>query len=293
MSIRIGLIGSGIGTSLSPALHTAEAAAHGIDGYRYDLIDLAADADPGAALHRIAKGFGGPDNSDGFDGVNVTHPFKQDIMRVLDGISDEARVLGAVNTVTVRDGKLLGHNTDHTGFRTALATGLPGVVKDRVVLIGAGGAGSAVAFALAHSGVADLTIADVDPARAAELAARVCAQSPDSHATSSSLARLPVLIEAADGIVNATPIGMVGHAGLPVPVERLSAAQWVADIIYRPMRTELISAAEHAGCRVLDGGQMLVAQAAASFDLFTGRHADLNRMRAHLAELVTTTSAAA
>ncbi|MFW0792447.1 shikimate dehydrogenase [Gordonia sp. CPCC 205515] len=276
--LRIGLIGSGIATSMSPALHTAEAAAHTLPGYRYELIDLPADADPRIALRAKVD--------EGFSGFNVTHPFKQVIMGALDGLSNEARVLGAVNTVLVQDGKLFGHNTDHTGFGTALATGLPGVDTGRVLLVGAGGAGSAVAFALAHSGVGHLTIGDVDPGRAAELAARVAESVPATATAATGVDDLSTVIAAADGVVNATPIGMVGHPGTPIPTASLRSDQWVADIIYRPIRTELICAAERSGCRVLDGGQMLVAQAAASFDLFTGREADLGRMRAHLADLL-------
>lgn len=276
--LRIGLIGADIATSMSPALHTAEADALGIADYRYELIDLPADADPQAAMRTAV--------ADGFTGFNVTHPFKQVIMGALDGLSDSARILGAVNTIVVCDGKLFGHNTDHTGFGTALATGLPGAVLDRVLLVGAGGAGSAVAFALAHAGVGHLTIGDVDPARAADLAVRVAESVPTTVATGRGVDDLSGVIADADGVVNATPIGMVGHPGTPIPTTALRPELWVADIIYRPLRTELISAAERSGCRVLDGGQMLVAQAAASFDLFTGRHADLGRMRAHLADLL-------
>ncbi len=275
--LRIGLIGANIGTSLSPALHMREADEHGLVGYRYELIELAEDADPGTAMLAAV--------ADGFDGFNITHPFKQSVMTVLDELSDEARALGAVNTVIVSDGKLVGHNTDHTGFGTALALGLPGAAKNRVTLVGAGGAGSAVAFALAHAGVAHLTIADVAVDRATDLVSRVSAAVP-ADIRAIGLDQVAPTIEAADGIVNATPIGMVGHPGLPIPTGHLRPSQWVADIIYRPIETELIRAAVRSGCRVLDGGQMLVAQAAASFDLFTGTSADVARMRGHLAHLI-------
>lgn len=285
MSIRIGLIGSGIDTSLSPALHTAEAAAHGIEGYRYELLDLTPDADPVAALHAAV--------SDGFVGFNVTHPFKQRVMVALDEISDGAATVGAVNTILARGSQLLGHNTDRAGFGAALASGVTTAETKRVVQVGAGGAGSAVAFALAESGIGEIDIVDVDAGRATELARRVQACAPGLTVRGNAIADLASLIPQADGVVNATPVGMVGHLGLPVPLSALTPAHWVADIIYRPLRTELIRAAEQLGCQVLDGGQMLVAQAAASFDLFTGMHADLSRMRAHLAQLVTSDDVAA
>lgn len=290
MTTRIGLIGNDIATSLSPALHANEASTHGIVDYRYELIDLPSDADAGAALLNAV--------ADGYVGFNITHPFKQAVLTTLDGISDEAAALGAVNTVVVDDGKLLGHNTDYTGFRTALTTGLTGVALGRVTLVGAGGAGSAVAFALAHSGVRHLTIADVDAARAAALAERVStAGSQPAGATASvdsiALADLAASLKHSDGLVNATPVGMVGHPGTPVSADLIRPSHWVADIIYRPLYTELICHAEQLGCRVLDGGQMLVAQAAASFDLLTGRHADLDRMRTHLEQLVSARTVAA
>lgn len=279
---RIALVGAGIGSSLSPALHTHEAIELGLVDYRYDLLDLDADnlavADTADVVRRAAR--------DGYTGLNITHPCKQLVIPALDDLSDNARLLGAVNTVVVDDGRLIGHNTDHSGFLTALRGGLPGADLGTVLLVGAGGAGSAVAYALAAAGVAHLQIADVDADRAAAVCARVSAAVDGLRATPLAVTQIGGALSACTGVVNATPIGMTGHPGTPFDPAALHPDLWVADIVYRPLRTELLSAAQALGCEVLDGGQMLVAQAADTFALVTGVRPDVDRMRRHLAEMI-------
>ncbi len=170
----------------------------------------------------------------------------------------------------VDDGRLIGHNTDHSGFLTALRGGLPGVDLHTVLLVGAGGAGSAVAYALAAAGVAHLQIADVDADRAAAVCARVSAAVGGIRTTPLAVTQIGDALPACTGVVNATPIGMTGHPGTPFDPAALRPDLWVVDIVYRPMRTELLSAAQSLGCEVLDGGHMLVAQAADTFTLLTG-----------------------
>ncbi|MFC9554666.1 shikimate dehydrogenase [Rhodococcus sp. NPDC056960] len=279
---RIGLVGAGIATSLSPALHTHEADALGLTGYRYDLIDLDVSGVPAESARTVLRDA----VAVGYTGLNVTHPCKQVVVAALDELSADARLVGAVNTVVVRDGRLVGHNTDHSGFLAALRRGLPDTTLDRVVLAGAGGAGSAVAYALAAAGVRDLRIADADPARAADVCARVAAAFPSTRTTPILVDAIAGALRSSDGVVNASPIGMVGHPGTPFDPDALHPGLWVADIVYRPLRTELISAATALGCDVLDGGQMLVAQAADTFALVTGIRPDPERMRRHLGELL-------
>lgn len=285
---RIGLIGAGIAGSLSPALHAGEAAALGLAGYRYERLDI---DDCGLAAER-AGDLVRESLAAGWTGFNVTHPCKQTVIGALDDLSDNARLLGAVNTVVVADGKLIGHNTDHSGFLAGLRHGLPDARLGTVQLIGAGGAGSAVAYALASAGVRELRVADVDPARAADVCARVSGAFAGTATFAGTNAVVVPLHEVAPGLgtctglVNATPIGMDGHPGSPVDPAALHPGLWVADVVYRPLRTELLDAAERAGCAVLDGGQMLVAQAADTFELLTGHAADRTRMRTHLAELI-------
>jgi shikimate dehydrogenase len=262
----VGLIGAGIGTSLSPPLHECEAAELGLR-YAYRTLDLdALDADVGELLARAVDA--------GYDGLNVTHPVKQAVIEHLDELDDDAAAIGAVNTVVIRDGRTGGHNTDATGFAESVRRGLPGARLDRVVLLGAGGAGSALAHALRHLGVRELLVADADRDRADELA----------RAVDGSVAE-PEDVTNADGLVHATPVGMEGHPGIALDPELLHDGLWVADIVYRPLETELLRAARARGCRTLHGGGMVVFQAAASLELFTGVSPDRERMLRHFGRL--------
>jgi shikimate dehydrogenase len=277
----VGLLGSGILGSLTPGLHEAEADRLGL-AYTYRVIDLDAIGQPAessAALVRHAADLG-------FDGLNVTHPCKQLVQDGLDELSREARILGAVNTITFHDGKAVGHNTDHTGFTGGLRAGLPSAATGSVVQIGAGGAGAAVAFGLLSTGTRHLVIADIEPVRAEALAARLAPHFPDSQLSVNRSVAVAGSIREADGLVNSTPIGMTGHAGMPVDPSLLHSGLWVADVIYRPLETELIKAARGKGCAVLDGGRMVVGQAAAAFELFTGIPADAERMLASFRQAV-------
>lgn len=300
-TLHTGLIGSGIGPSLSPALHEREARELGLalDYPRFDLDVLGVEADAVGALLARAR-------AAGHRGVNVTHPCKQLVIPHLDALSPDAAAIGAVNTVVFEAERAVGHNTDWSGFRDGLLDGLPGAPMDRVVLLGAGGAGAAAAHALVTLGVGELTVLDVDADRAAALAARVGLARPDRGARVSaageppgvgggvagsvvvggSVADLGSALDGADGLVHATPVGMAEHPGLPLPAALLRPDLWVAEIVYRPLDTALLRAARAAGGRTLDGGRMAVHQAAEAFRLFTGLDPDPARMLRHLAELV-------
>lgn len=268
-----GLVGRGIQGSRSPALHTQEATAQGLQ-LSYELIDLDAPAwagsDLGAAIGRAEQG--------GFAGVNITYPFKQDVIPLLHELSRDAERLGAVNTVLFREGRRIGHNTDWSGFAESLRRGLPGAARKRVLQVGAGGAGAAVAYALLREGVERLSLFDTDRPRADALASKLRQLFGGGRAE--SIADLAAEAALADGLVNATPVGMANHPGMPAPAAVLRPGQWVADIVYVPLETELLAAARARGCRVLDGGGMTVFQAAEAFRLFTDRAPDVERMRA-------------
>ena len=278
-AVLAGLIGSGIGASLTPALHEREGAEQGLR-LIYRLIDLTTlGVDVGALpeLLLAAERFG-------FAGLNITHPGKQAVIPLLHDLSDEARALGAVNTVVFgADGQRIGHNTDGPGFAEGFRRGLPDVPRARVVQLGAGGAGAAVAHALLGLGAQCLTIVDVDASRAAALAAALCARFGAGRAVAGEA--LDSAMAAADGLVNCTPIGMDKYPGLPLPTSLLRPALWVADIIYFPMETALLREARRLGCRTLDGGGMAVFQAVGAFRLFTGREPDAGRMLRHFAAL--------
>jgi shikimate dehydrogenase len=282
-NFRIGLVGGGIGGSLSPALHETEARAVGLTDYRYELLDiemLGRRPDESGTVVREAV-------AAGYTGFNITHPCKQTVIDGLDVLDSRAAAMGAVNTVAVDGaGRLVGYNTDYTGFAAALARNLNGATLNRVVLCGAGGAGSAVAHALAGAGVRQLTIGDVDEARAVGLADEVTRRYAATRAEGVGSAGVAAAVGPADGVVNASPIGMDGHPGTPFDPAALHRGVWVADIVYRPVRTALLAAAAALGCRTLDGAQMLVAQAADTFALLTRTEPDRDRMRAHLTRVL-------
>src|SRR6476660_9886780 len=148
----VGLIGADIQTSLSPPLHEHEAARLGLR-YWYQLIDIAELGLAAADVGDLVKAAG----KLGFRGLNITHPCKQEVVKYLDELAPEAVLLGAVNTVLFHGGRAVGHNTDRYGFATGLARALPGIVAEHVVLLGAGGAGLAVASALSGAGTRRLT----------------------------------------------------------------------------------------------------------------------------------------
>jgi shikimate dehydrogenase len=285
-SLLVGLIGAGIGASLTPALHERECAEQGLRSiYRLlDLERLGLSAEALPDLLRAAEWAG-------FAGLNITHPCKQAVIPLLHELSDDARALGAVNTVVLRDGKRIGHNTDWWGFAEGVRRGLPDAKRERVVQIGAGGAGSAVAHALLTLGTGRLHVFDTDRARAEGVAEDLCGRFGEGRAAAG--ADLSAAMAEADGVVNCTPVGMAKYPGLPLPAELLRPSHWVAEIVYFPLETELLRTARALGCATLDGGRMAVFQAVSAFREFTGLEPDAERMLGHFGELVAARSAAA
>ena len=278
MSILVGLIGAGIQGSRSPALHEAEAAAQGLElSYRLldlDVLGVGVEALPGL-LRDAAR--------EGYRGLNITFPCKQAVMPLLDEISPEARAIGAVNTVVLRGGKLAGHNTDGPGWAWGFRRALPGADLSRVVLLGAGGAGSACADAVLRLGAERLLIVDREAGRAAELAARMNAIHGARCEASPEIGRA---LAGARGLIHATPIGMAKLPGMPLSEGLLHSRLWVSEVVYVPLLTPLLEAARRAGCCTADGGHMNVGQALGAFRLFTGLDADPARMEARFRQLV-------
>ncbi|GLY43098.1 hypothetical protein Amsp01_091210 [Amycolatopsis sp. NBRC 101858] len=375
-TVLTGLIGAGIGPSLSPPLHETEARRLGVELVyaRFDLDELGVPATAVGPL--LAAG-----RDAGFRGLNITHPCKQVVLEHLDELSPDAAALAAVNTVVFENGRAIGHNTDWSGFARGLRTGLPEAELESVVLLGAGGAGAAVAHGLLTAGAGHVRVFDLDTGRAAELAAALAdrfgsgraaagaglgaavegrgsagsdagtpvggqfgsgraSAGPGSEAgmggragegcgaagsdpekgvggrgsvgpgfegrgsadieaavggrlgtgRASAGTDLAAAMRAADGLVHATPTGMAAHPGLPVPAGLLRPDLWVAEVVYRPLETDLVRAARAVGARVLDGGRMAVFQAAEAFRLFTGSEPDAARMLRHFAVLTGTAS---
>ncbi|MCF7702400.1 shikimate dehydrogenase [Loktanella sp. M215] len=270
--VLVGLLGHGIGASRTPRMHMAEGTAQGLD-YDYRLIDLA-DCDPAPGMEEILIQV----EAAGFDGLNVTFPFKQAIIPHLSELSENARNVGAVNTVVFEDGRRLGHNTDYWGFAESFRRGLPDANRDAVLLIGAGGAGGAVSAALLGSGVKRLMIHDTNPGAAARLAKTLGVHFGEDRAE--VVTDLDTAASQVDGIVNASPVGMVKLPGLPLPKALIATRHWVADIVYFPLETALLASARALGCAVLPGSGMALFQAVRAFELFTGLPADPTRMQA-------------
>lgn len=270
-SVLFGLIGQGIQASRTPEMHMREGEAHGLR-LVYTLMDLTAlglgvEATPDllAAAQRT-----------GFTGLNITHPCKQAIIPHLDELSADARALGAVNTVLLKDGRAIGHNTDWSGFAEPFRRKMSDVALDRVVQIGAGGAGAAVAHAALTLGARELTVFDIDQSRAEAVADNLCRHFGAGRACAGR--DRAQAMAAADGVINATPIGMDAHPGMPLDPAQLRPDLWVAEVIYFPIETELLRRARALGCRTIDGGGMAVFQAVAAFRLFTGIEPDVDRM---------------
>lgn len=270
-AVHIGLLGRGIGASLSPIMHRREGERLGLD-YHYHLIDF------------DALGLGNDDLPEvigileqvGFSGLNVTHPFKQSVIAHLASLSEDAAAIGAVNTVLFRPEGRMGHNTDCWGFAESFRIGMPGTTPGRVLQVGAGGAGAAVAHALLELGVTDLAIFDIASEKAQALAAQLSRQGRPVRAIGDPGS----VLAGVDGVVNTTPIGMDKYPGLPVDAESLEARQWVADIIYFPRVTALIESARQKGCMTLPGAGMAIFQAVKAFELFTGREPSRTGMTA-------------
>jgi shikimate dehydrogenase len=275
--LLLGLIGAGIQRSLAPALQEEEARHHGLRVH-YQLIDL--DVAGVEALPELVSAI----RLIGFAGVNVTYPCKQAVMPLLDELWEEARAIGAVNTVVCKEGRLVGHNTDGSGWSWGFRRALPDAKLDRVVLLGAGGAGSAVAHAVLQLGAHTLVVVDQVSSRASDLVARL--QKPHGAGRARAEDDIARALAGADGLIQATPVGMEKHPGMPLPQELLRPELWVSELVYVPLETPLVKAARRIGCKVMDGGHMNVGQACRAFELFTGMKADVARMDAHFRRLV-------
>jgi shikimate dehydrogenase len=277
--LLVGLIGQGIQRSLTPAMQEEEARAQGLR-LHYQLIDLDRTGQGPEALPGLLAAA----RTMGFAGLNITYPCKQAVIPLLDDLSDEARAMGAVNTVVFRDGRATGHNTDGSGWRWGFERALPGADLQHVVLLGAGGAGSAIAHSLSRMKSRQLVVVDQDAARAQALAAELNRQYGGGAASGTS--DVAAAMRGARGLVHATPTGMDKLPGLPLPAELLRPDLWVSEIVYFPLETALLKAARALGCKVVDGGTMAVGQAVGAFELFTGLAADPARVDAHFRRLV-------
>jgi len=275
VSHAVGLIGRGIGKSQSPTIHEAEARHLGI-ALVYRIVDfdaLGLEDDKLAEVVRFLAGIG-------WSGCNVTHPFKQSVIACCDSLSDEAAALGAVNTLLFRDGRITGDNTDWIGFSGMVQSHFGSVRGLSVAQVGAGGAGSATAYALARLGVSELALFDPSIERCEQLVARLAPKFPGCRFEVCDTAARA--IAGRQGIVQTTPVGMAAHPGAPFLPDLMNSGQWLADVIYFPPETELLAAARAKGMVAANGAAMVVGQAAEAFRLFTGQEPDTERMLASM-----------
>ena len=277
----VGLVGESIEHSLTPDLHMQEARHLGLE-YEYRIIDL---LDPNLSEMSFEEVLAEATRS-GYAALNVTHPFKQVALNSLKTSSSEVLEVGATNLVLQPGAAIHGENTDWSGFLFAIGQSIPNAQRELVVQVGSGGAGGATAYALLKWGVARLVVTDIDLSKAQSLALRYQALFPSSRIEAVEMDEALSLFGASDGVVNATPIGMYGHPGLPFNIETLNPLAWVADVVYRPIETELISQARLAGHVVVAGGLMAIGQAADSLRLITGLEPSIDRMRDHFMELL-------
>ncbi|MGX5847364.1 shikimate dehydrogenase family protein [Mesorhizobium sp. PL10] len=274
--VRLGLIGDNIKRSRSPDLHRLAGRLSGLD-VSYDLFiprDMGKDFD---AVFDACR-------DSGIRGLNVTYPYKEAVVSRL-RIDDElTRRIGSVNTVVFGPHGPNGYNTDHTGFIAAYREAFGVLAPGNVVVIGAGGVGKAVAFGLLALGAEALIIIDNDAGKARSLAAAISAVSEGAVKTSSGDDICSVM-DGAEGIVNCTPLGMIGYPGSPVPVGLLGSQRWAFDAVYTPVDTMFKQQAEVAGLKVLSGYELFFHQGIDAFRIFTGRTpVDLGALRKMLLE---------
>jgi shikimate dehydrogenase len=246
-----GILGRPVTHSLSPAMHNA--------AFRHLGINAVYVAFPVADLPQAVAGLRGL----AIGGVSVTIPFKEEVIPLIDALDPQAAEIGAVNTVVNRDGRLTGYNTDCLGAVTALQARI-NLAGQHVLILGAGGASRAIAFGVINAG-GRVTLTDVDQARAAALVQDLGAEAIPPE----TVGRCPATI-----LVNATPVGMSPDIdGIPINPELLPRFAVVMDIVYQPLQTRLLQEARARGAAAIDGLQMLLHQATAQFELWTGRQA--------------------
>ncbi|QDZ01588.2 NAD(P)-binding domain-containing protein [Nitratireductor mangrovi] len=263
-SVRLGLIGANIARSQSPRLHVEAGRLCGVE-VRYErLVPRDLGLDFGAVFDRCLD--------EGFRGVNVTYPYKEEVVARVKLSDPPTARIGACNTVLFGNGGPLGHNTDHSGFISAFEASFGKTAPGKVALVGAGGVGKAIAFALVRLGAGELRIFDTDPGKAHRLAAMLSeagAAPRVIRATSTEEA-----VEHADGLVNCTPIGMSGHSGSSMERRHMVGASWAFDAVYTPVDTDFLRSAADAGLAIMTGWELFFYQGLDAFRHFTGAEVD-------------------
>ncbi|QYK41467.1 MAG: shikimate dehydrogenase [Paracoccaceae bacterium] len=271
-TIRLGLIGDNIAASQSPRLHRLAGAQNHRRVVYDSLIPRLEGADFDSLFNRVALG--------GYRGVNVTYPYKERAASKVSIDDPLVRAIGAVNTVRFDAGGPRGFNTDHSGFVAAYRRVMGDTPPGPVLMIGAGGVGKAVAFGLVALGMTEIRIADRDLPKAEALAEALRTVRPGLLTRTGSDAQ--AMSEGASGLVNCTPVGMVGYAGTPLPAPAMPGAAWAFDAVYTPVDTQFLQDAGAAGLRIISGYELFVGQGVDAWAIFTGLPLDEAQLRADL-----------
>lgn len=262
MSVRVALIGAGIKASMAPVFHERAGTLAGVD-LTYDLIELGADArdDLPRLIDRC--------RDDGYTALNITYPFKEVAFGLVDVDDPSVRLMGSVNTVVFRpDARPVGSNTDFSGLLRRWRAGWPDVGPGVVALMGAGGVGRSTGFAMGELGASEIRIFDHDLTHARDLVDTLTRRFPDLAVAVAESAESAV--DGADGIVNATPVGMYFNPGSPLDLDSVGDQRWLFDVIYSPIETPLVVRAVAAGLEVMNGFELFLGQGFDAFERFTG-----------------------
>lgn len=259
-TFRLGLIGGNITATRSPVLHLV----CGLSVGRNVTYDLIIPAERGLTFAELLKQC----ESAGFDGVNVTYPHKEEVVTLVPAGNPVVAAMGSSNTVKFTEDGPLAFNTDHSGFVSAYRSRFGDVTPGRVLVLGTGGVGRAVAFGLADLGASEVVLYDMDAAKIESLAAAVQGHAP--VAVTSGSADMLADIHGFDGVVNCTPLGMVGRPGSPLPEGCKGSPRWGFDAVYTPTHTRFRAEIEAMGASFLGGYELYFHQGIDAFEIFTG-----------------------
>ncbi|MGF1650000.1 MAG: shikimate dehydrogenase family protein [Hyphomicrobiaceae bacterium] len=271
--IRLGLIGDNIAKSQAPRLHRLA----GMQSGRHVTYERLVPAELGLGFDDLFATVA----TSGYRGVNITYPYKERAAAKVIVRDPLVRAMGAVNTVIFEDGNAYGFNTDYSGFIAAYRRQRGEAPVGAVLLIGAGGVGKAVAFGLIALGLTDLRIVDLEAEKAHALADALRSIRPEVAISCGSDAVL--MAENAEGIVNCTPVGMVGHDGTPIERSAMGNAGWAFDAVYTPVETQFLADASAQGLEIISGYELFFGQGVGAWQIFTGLPLDEARLRRDLA----------
>ena len=271
-AIKLGLIGDNIARSRAPVLHGLAGDQNGV-AVTYDRL---VPKDRGETFDQVFAAC----KAEGYRGINVTYPYKEQVAQKLRIDDPLVQAIGAVNTVIFDADGPRGHNTDYSGFTAAYGRVRGIEPTGRALMIGTGGVGRAVAFGLAALGANDLALVDRDLVKAGALANDLRRAAPNLTVSVGNDA--VAAAKGAAGVINCTPVGMVGYDGTPLPLAAMAMASWAFDAVYTPVKTQFLTDAAASGLQVISGWELFFYQGVHAWEFFAGLPLDEDRLRADL-----------